>query len=165
MIYFSQYKTGRWVLARMSIDGGEPEQVADVEADLWDLSPDGKKVAYSFFDEKLGRWRIAARSLEGNDAVTYFDTATYDVLLWTPDGQSLIYKDAANAGLDPSLWRQPLSGEKPQRFVLPTSEINYRADWSNDGQHIGFVRGREVMNIVMLTRLQSGGVAAHLNRP
>ena len=53
---------------------------------------------------------------------------------------------------NPALWRQPLNGEKPQLFIAATPETNYWVDWSIDGKHLAFVRGQEVMNMVMLTR-------------
>jgi Tol biopolymer transport system component len=157
MVYFSQYKTGRWLLARVSIEGGEPEDVTDAAGELWSVSPDGKRLAYSFFDEKSGGWQIAVRALEANDPIVYFDVAAFDVLIWTPDGRSLIYKDAARHDPNPALWRQPLNGDKPQPFMAATPETNYWVDWSSDGKHLAFVRGKEVMNMVMLTRNQ--GVA------
>jgi Tol biopolymer transport system component/DNA-binding winged helix-turn-helix (wHTH) protein len=152
VVYFSQYKLGKWVIERVSTEGGAPEQVSDVAADLWSISPDGKRLAYSFFDEKLGRWQIAVRALEGNDSTIQLDVAAYDVLTWTPDGNSLIYKDATSPDLSPPLWRQPLNGDKPQPFIAATPETSYWLDWSTDGKQIAFVRGREVINMVMLTR-------------
>jgi len=152
VVYFSQYKIGKWVIERISTEGGEPEQVSDVSVDLWSISPDGKRVAYSFFDEKLGRWQIAVRALEGNDSIVQLDVAAYDLLTWTPDSNSLIYKDATSPELSPPLWRQPLNGDKPQPFIAATPETNYWLDWSSDRKQLAFVRGREVINMVMLTR-------------
>ena len=151
-VYFSHYKMDRWVLERVSIDGGEAEQVSDAAGDLWSLSPDGKSVAYSCYDQKLKRWQVAVRALAGNEAVIQFDIAVFDVLTWTPDGKSLIYKDATRHEHDYALWRQPLNGDKPQLFMAATPETIYSVDWSNDGKQLAFVRGNEVMNMVMLTR-------------
>jgi len=153
----------RLELVRVSIDGGEPQPVGDITAELWDTSPDGKSLAYSFYDEELGRWRIAVRPVEGEGPITTFDDAPIDVLLWMPDGRSLIYKDR-NQDPSTALWRQPLSGEKPQRFIDFSPETSYGAAWSNDGQHLAFVRGKVVMNILMLTRLQGRGVATSVEK-
>jgi Tol biopolymer transport system component len=150
-VYFGHYKIGRWVLERVSIDGGEPEDVPDVAGELWSISPDGKRVAYSFFDQKLKRWQVAVRALDGNASVIQFDVAAFDILTWTPDGKSLIYKDAAHHD-HAELWRQPINGDKAQLFMAAAPETNYSLDWSRDGKQLAFVRGREVMNMVMLTR-------------
>lgn len=153
MIYFSQFKTNKWTVSRVSIDGGEPEPVEDKAADLWDISPDGNSLAYSFFDEKVGRWQVAVRPLESNEPIRTFDVAPFDVLSWTPDGTGLIYKEATGPNPKTTLWRQPVTGGKPQPFVGVSPETIYSVTWSPDGEKLAFIRGREVMNIVMLKRL------------
>ncbi len=152
MVYFSQYRTGAWVVARVSIDGGEPELVAKDAADLWDISPDGKRLAYSFFDGNIGRWRVAVRSIEGDGLITTFEFAPSDVLVWTADGTGLIYKDGDEPEPRTTLWRQSLTGAKPQHFLSSTPDTIYWANWSTDGEHIALIRGKLVTSIVMLMR-------------
>ena len=153
MIYFSQYKAGKWTLARVSIDGGEAQEVESAAADLWDISPDGKGLAYSFFEEKSGRWQVAVRPLESSEPIRTFDIAPLDVLSWTPDGTGLIYKQATGPNPKMTLWRQAVTGGKPQPFIGVTPETIYSVTWSPDGEKLAFIRGKEVMNIVMLKRL------------
>lgn len=153
MVYFSQYKTGKWTLARVSIDGGEAQEVESAAADLWDISPDGKSLAYAFFADKVGRWQTAVRPLESDEPIRTFDVAPLDVLVWTPDGTGLIYKEATGPNPKTTLWRQPVSGGKPQSFVGVSPETIYSANWSPDGEKLALIRGKEVINIVILKRL------------
>jgi len=52
---------------------------------------------------------------------------------------------------------QPLSGAAPHRLTSSEPDKVYWADWSRDGKHLALVRGRQVSNIVMLTRIQRPG--------
>jgi len=140
---------------KVSIDGGEATQVTNVQTDLWAISPDGKLLAYSFFDTATGRQRVAiqplAAELFDNSSTSYFDIFANDILKWTPDNTGLIYKqNEPRQNADSLLWLQPVAGGKPQRLFNWPDEVSYWADWSFGGDHLALIRGHTVSNVVML---------------
>lgn len=149
-VYYTQYQGGMRVLLQAAVDGGAATQITNVQTDLWSISPDGKLLAFSFFDERQQRKRVAIQALDGS-APTYFDIAPNDILRWTQDGKALIYKDSdPKVDVDSTLWQQPIAGGRPHPLLTWPDQISYWAVWSRDGHSVAVVRGRQIANMVML---------------
>jgi Tol biopolymer transport system component/DNA-binding winged helix-turn-helix (wHTH) protein len=158
-IYFLLDRGGRTVLARISITGGEPVVVADEvnsESDF-DISPDGRLLAYSIADKDRNRKRVVVRPISGDASPSYFDIEPHYFLRWTPDGEDLAYSDApADKKLGAALWLQPITGGPPREVLEVAPDLLYWAAWSRDGKQLALSHGRFARDIVLLSRNRAG---------
>ena len=150
---------GRWVIYtstrefnsiwRVSTDGGEPTRLTEAET-MWPrFSPDGKLFACVYRASLDKPWQPAVYTGEGGLPLRLFDrprTANFAIgFRWTLDGQAITYRD-----WEDGVWRQPLSGEPPQRLPgLPREKI-YSYAWSHDGKYFAFTRGTESFDVVLI---------------
>jgi eukaryotic-like serine/threonine-protein kinase len=150
---------GRWVIYsssrglnniwRVSTDGGEPFRLTDAET-MWPrLSPDGKLFACVYRASLDKPWQLALYSSEGGLPLKIFDrprSANFATgLRWTLDGQAITYRD-----WNDGVWRQPLTGEPPQRLPGLPKEKVYSYAWSPDGKYFAFTRGTESLDVVLI---------------
>jgi Tol biopolymer transport system component/DNA-binding winged helix-turn-helix (wHTH) protein len=153
-IYFLMERENHSFLARVSIAGEAPAVIADeVTTDSYfDVSPDGKRIAYSIRDSDQKRTRVIVRAIEGNSSKTYFEIEPGYFLRWTPDGQNLAYAQyPRDKKLGEALWLQPVSGGPPQQVLNVTPDLLYWAAWSRDGKELAISHGRFVRDIVLLS--------------
>jgi Tol biopolymer transport system component len=156
---------GRWVLftilersgadrprlGRVSIDGGEIEQLTDGFTGYPTVSPDGKMIA-SLHSEGPGSypWKMAIYPFEGGPPTKIFpQSVSTQTIQWTPDGRGLTYRDNPLNG--PSkIWIQPIDGAQPKQLAEFETDRIFGFDWSRDGKHIACVRGLWTTNIVLI---------------
>jgi Tol biopolymer transport system component/DNA-binding winged helix-turn-helix (wHTH) protein len=155
-IFFEIDRDTQVVLARVSLDGGEPAVVADDfnSESLYDVSPDGQLLAYSWRDKQRQQLRVVLRPIDSQAVATYFDIAPAYFLRWTPDGLGLAYsqyrQDSVRAA---ALWVQQLAGGPPQQVInLEQDDLLYCVAWSRDGKQLAFAHGRFLTDIIWLTR-------------
>jgi Tol biopolymer transport system component len=74
------------------------------------------------------------------------------VLIWTPDGKSLIYVDYAS-GVG-NLWSQSVEGGPPKQFTNFKDNDVIRAAISPDGKSIAMVRAIQKSDVVLLRDFQ-----------
>lgn len=115
---------------------GDPAVVANPT-----LSPDGSRVAVDISDEKANNvdvW-IESTTGAGNSRFT-FDPSEEVVAVWSRDGETLAYRNAAGDG--PTLLLKPATGleRERKRFTLPTTSMDdiIPNSWSLDNQQILF---------------------------
>jgi eukaryotic-like serine/threonine-protein kinase len=115
---------------------GDPAVVANPT-----LSPDGSRVAVDISDEKANNvdvW-IESTTGAGNSRFT-FDPSEEVVAVWSRDGKTLAYRNAAGEG--PTLLLKPATGleRERKRFTLPPSSMDdiIPNSWSLDNQQILF---------------------------
>ena len=146
------------VLARISVDGGEPSVIADdvTGETFFDISPDGGQLAYSTFNRTRNITQIVVRSIEGDSKRTYFDIEAHGFVRWTPDGKNLIYAHAPeDKKRGAALWMQPVSGGPPHQVFDTTPDLIYWIAWSRDGKQLVASHGRFMTDIVLLNRSKS----------
>jgi Tol biopolymer transport system component len=154
-VFFEIDRGVQVVLARVSVDGGEPAVVADDfnSESFYDISPDGQLLAYSWHDRQKQQTRVAVRQIYGNADATYLDIAPGYFLRWTPDGKGLAY---AGSGQDDipgeALVVQPLGGGRPKVINLGRDDLLYSVAWSRDGKQLAFAHGRFLRDVIWLTR-------------
>jgi len=152
-IIMEYFFNGLWRLVEISIDGGELMPVTDVEPIFWDVSPDGKTIAYSFSDKALNRTQIAVQSLEDKTVISYLNITPRDFLIFSPDGKSLLTKPPQNVSYSNStIYSYPITVGKPQKHVTNPPQNFYWADLSADGKQLAWVQGEVVSNVVLLKR-------------
>jgi Tol biopolymer transport system component/DNA-binding winged helix-turn-helix (wHTH) protein len=153
---------GRWIvypsgdssprLWKVSIDGGEPQQLTDRQCTSPVLSPDGKLIAYGYFDEQMTPpWRIGIMSSEGGPMLNSFPAHFRGLVRWSVDAQSLMYIDDNNVS---NIWSQPLTGGPPRRLTDFKEMRIYYFDWSRDGKWLACARGVVNTDAVMIRDLK-----------
>ena len=160
---FAVSPDGRWVvynslsgglqrLFRQAVEGGPPLAVAENEAVSPAISPDGRRIAYYYFDPKLSRWRIGVAAFDGTGPRNSIDAEppfNRSILQWARKGDGLLLNtvpsDRAN------VWFQPLGGEKPVK-VTDFSELTvFGFAASPDGKALALSRGALSRDAVLIT--------------
>jgi Tol biopolymer transport system component/DNA-binding winged helix-turn-helix (wHTH) protein len=153
---------GRWIvypsgdstpfLWKVSLDGSEPQQLTERQATSPVVSPDGKLVAYGYFDEQMNPpWRIGVMSFEGGPMLKSFPAHFRGLVRWSADAQSLMYIDDYNVS---NIWSQPLTGGPPKRLTDFMEMRIYYFDWSRDGKWLACARGAVNTDAVMIRDLR-----------
>ena len=152
-VYFSLLADNKWKIARIEATGGEPQMVVDENADSWDVSPDGKSIAYTYWPEDAADQSIAVNDIDTKELKYRFDIASKYILHWTPDGRQLIYEqaDPSNTSFQMLMRQNVLPGSSRSAAVkLPLQ--NYLLDISPDGHRYAYIRGHLVSSAAMLVR-------------
>jgi Tol biopolymer transport system component len=155
---------GKWVLFvdpendnvegiwKVSVDGGDPILVKKGNVADPVVSPDGKQIAYLYWDEKLKPSRgVAIMPFEAGPPTRLLDIPAGG-LAWTPDGRSLLYAKKENEVFN--LWIQPLAGG-PSRQVthFDIGSIN-GYDLSRDGKRLVMDRTTASSRVVLIQDLR-----------
>ncbi len=152
-ILFEYYLNGGWRLVKMSVDGGEMTPVTDAGPGSWDVSPDGKMIAYTVVDENKNLTRVAVHTLEDKSKITFLEMTPRDFLLFSPDGKALLTKPPATVAENmSSVYSYPIAGGEAKRIVSNPPDNFYWADFSADGKRLAWVQGKVVSNVVLLAR-------------
>jgi serine/threonine protein kinase len=113
---------------------GEPGRLNTVA-----LSPDGKRIAVSRYDEgsyrNMNLW-IDEVSHRTATRLTFTQTALDWFAVWSPDASQIVW--SSNREGNTNLYRKSSSGAGPDELLLKTSEVKYANDWSRDGRFLLF---------------------------
>jgi hypothetical protein len=142
----------------MPVDGGEPEQLTTKYSYMPTVSPDGKLIAYSYWDENANpqQWGREIISIKDGRKVQSFslpETALIwsgsALLRWTPDGRGLSYID--RAGGVSNVWTLPLDGTAAKPVTDFKDDEIFWFDWSPDGKQLACSRGVVSSDVVLVT--------------
>ncbi len=151
-VYFVWMDGAEKKMGMVSIDGGEVRALPPFSDTYWAFSPDGKTLAFSYYDEELKRPKVRIRPVDQpSDGVT-LDIAPSHIFQWTRDGKRLIYKER-EAGENPFstiLIIDPVSGKKDQYLTTGTDTV-FDMAISRDGRQAAVIRGRLMTDAVMLS--------------
>ena len=134
---------------RVSIDGGQPQQLTHEFTSNPAVSPDGKWVACGYSAPNTP-WGLAIYPFDGGAPVKIFPHSIegFPLIRWTPDSRFLTYDD--NPIGPAKLWLQPLEGGEPKLLAEFASDRIFGFDWSPDGERLAVVRGLWATNIVLI---------------
>jgi Tol biopolymer transport system component len=139
-------------LMKIPAAGGTPTELARSAECFPRISPDGKLVAYNYYDKMSSRNRTAVISIAGGQPLVTLDLphdSDWQLkrdLRWTPDGKAITYSDTKNGASN--LWRMPIAGGTPQQLTHFDSELIFSFAWSRDGSQLAVVRGRRAKDLV-----------------
>lgn len=148
---------GRWivytglekVLWRLPAGGGESIRLTSNAASWPRIAPDSRSVACAYSID--GQEKLAVISIDGGQPLKIFSvpkSANFRYgIRWMPDAQALTYRDWFNG-----IWKQPLTGGEPTRLEGLPEEKLFAYGWSPDGKQFAFVRGDEVLDLILLNR-------------
>jgi serine/threonine protein kinase len=149
-VYYSDLPSGA-KLTRVSLDGSKPERLLDLPANGFDISPDGKLVAFATFGSAGNfKARLALVPVDSpqNAKLLELQRPVQGTVRFTHDGKAVVYpfrdQDADN------LWLQPLDGVAGKQISNFKSEQIIDFHWSFDGRKLGMVRGHTDSDVVLL---------------
>lgn len=159
-VYFSS-KDGKENLWKMPIEGGKSVRLTTLSSYNPAISPDGKMLAFSVWNEKVEPQRFEHEivSLETGRRIRTFELPSTAfrfsgnmLLRWMPDGSGLTFIDHQNGASNISFL--PLDGGKPVRLTdFNESEI-FWFDWSRDGRRLGLTRGIVLNDAILIKNLR-----------
>lgn len=151
-VVYASYGSGRVILWKVSIDGGDPVRLTDKLSSWPAVSPDGKLIACTYREESHSTFEIAVIPFEGGRAAKRFSVPPTvglpDLIRWTADGRALTYIDTRN-GIS-NIWGQPLDGGSPRRLTEFRSDQIFYFDWSKDGKWLACSRGVKTNDVVLI---------------
>jgi Tol biopolymer transport system component len=153
---------GKWIiyrkddppaLFRISIDGGQPQQIQLPGHPMGggSVSPDGKLIQYEWQDpDNMGaRPRFNTSSFDGGSLIGSFERMIGGSFpVWVPDGKSLDYP-VTRGGIS-DVWRQPIAGGPTKQLTHFTSGLINGIAWSGDGKTLAVSRGTRTADIILL---------------
>ena len=143
------YKTGEedaaGRLMRISSDSGTPVEIASNVTTFPRVSPDGKQLVYL---QTVGQGsgqksQFVVQGVEGGAPLKVLPaSASVNDLVWSPDGQGVVFIGASGAGAN--LFFQPLTGATPLQIThFDTEPMNIVAvAFSQDGKKVAVTRAR-----------------------
>ena len=140
---------------KVSIDGGAPVRLTNMESSRPVVSPDGKSFACEY-GERLSSpsSRLAVISTDGGEPFKLHDLPRVlrsRVFYWSSDGKSLLYSDSRERV--ENIWSQPLEGGEPRQLTHFKEDRIFRFGISADG-HFVMGRGADTSDAVMLTNFR-----------
>jgi Tol biopolymer transport system component len=143
-------------IMQVPIDGGMPRTVSELNvAQSFDISPDGRTVAFATIDHTMGHAeRLALVSVDSGQLVNKieFQRPRMGLVHFSRDGKSIIYPIRANNA--DNLWQQPLDGSAGRQLTSFNSEHIWDYHWSPDGAKLGIVRGHTDSDVVLIRNEQ-----------
>jgi len=152
-IYFSLLKDSKWTVARINVAGEGPEIILDQNVALWDLSPDGKSIIYTYWPTDQSQQSVGISDVASKELKLLYKTSTRYLLRWTPDGKGLLYEQ--NDPDDTSqqmLLRQAVLLSSDPLLLKRSPFVNYFVAVSPDQAKYAYVRGRLISSPMMLVR-------------
>ncbi len=137
-------------LRRISVNGGDAAVLSASGCSNPRTSPNGEFVACG--KRIAGQNSIVLISASTGEQLKQFPVPrTFNLDLggirWSPDGRFICYRDWTYG-----IWRQSVDGGEPQRIEGLPEEKFYQFVWSRDGKKFLLTRGRELRDVVLLTR-------------
>jgi Tol biopolymer transport system component len=153
---------GRWVvytaiinespsLWKVSIDGGEPEQLSTALASRPWVSPDGKWIACIYHDQKDSNLKAALIPFAGGELTLVEGMAKpeFSLIRWSPDSRALTYI-ATQQGVS-NIWSKPIDGGPATQLTNFTSDRIFRFAWSRDGKLLACEHGTVIRDVILIS--------------
>jgi Tol biopolymer transport system component len=150
-VIYNSWQTGRWSPRKVSIDGGQPEQLFEGHAAVGAVSPDGQTVLCQYLDERTqpAQWRAALFPVTGGEPVKFFEleiprTFAEDGIGWSADGKSIYFIS------DTNVYALPVAGGKPKQVTDLKAESLFYLSVSSDGKRFALARGQVTDDVVLI---------------
>ena len=150
---------------KASMQGGDPIALTSNSAGYATISPDGRWIAFEYWDGKNPNDVIEIVSADGSGSprfLPFLSESEYQVpsasnmgglpLRWTAAGDALTFvrtKDGVS-----NLWSQPINGGPAKQITNFTSGLIWRHAWSRDGKYLALARGTFSIDAVLFTDLR-----------
>ncbi|MBV8906883.1 MAG: PD40 domain-containing protein [Acidobacteriia bacterium] len=159
-VYYTSFRNwspaiwGKPTLWRTPIDGGEPLPVVSDAVSFPQLSPDGQKIACSYYPGPNPEYSASPmavfRASDGHLLRVFNDISLGGAgAAWTPDGKSLIYP-VTTRGVD-NLWRAPVTAGAAEPLTHFRTEDLFIYAFSPDFKSLAMGRGRDATDVVLIS--------------
>lgn len=160
-VVYTSERDGKWTLWKVDAGGGQPVQLTNSPSQWPAVSPDGRRVACFYVDERnalsLGVVPIEGGpprliNIEGGQPKSSPmppSISTWAELRWIRDGQELTYVDTRN-GVS-NIWSVPAGGGRPRQLTQFDRGRIFRYEWSRDGRTLVLSRGSVARDVVLIT--------------
>jgi Tol biopolymer transport system component len=153
LVVFQSFRSGKWTLWEVAIDGGNATKVNETECALPGISPDGKSIACLTPNQKASfRWQVAILPFDGGALQKLLDLPPNfgfgAGIRWTPDGRSVSY--LVDNGNTMNVAAQPIDGSAAKALTKFNSYRISRFDWTRDGKQILLSRGPQTDDVVLI---------------
>jgi eukaryotic-like serine/threonine-protein kinase len=134
LIYKTSVTTGNLQLAWLDRQGKSIGTVGDASATYASvsISPDGKRVLESRFDQTFVVWQDDLAT--GTSTRFTFGSAYAVGGAWSPDGSQIVFSSSPKGVFD--LYQKPANGAHEGELLLHTDESKTATDWSRDGRFL-----------------------------
>jgi eukaryotic-like serine/threonine-protein kinase len=134
LLYKTSVTTGNAQLAWFDRQGKSAGTVGDASAAYASvsISPDGKRVLESRFDQTLVVWQDDLAT--GTSTRFTFGSAYAVGGAWSPDGSQIVFSSSPKGVFD--LYQKPANGAHEGELLLHTDESKTATDWSRDGRFV-----------------------------
>jgi serine/threonine protein kinase len=153
-VFYMEGGTG--YVMQVPIDGGAPRKVTGMNvAAFFDISPDGRTLAFATVDHAAGHEeRLALVSVASGELVkkVEFQRTRIGLVHFSRDGKSIVYPIRENNA--DNLWQQPLDASSGKQLTSFKSEHIWDYHWSPDGSKLALVRGHTDSDVVLIRSQQ-----------
>jgi Tol biopolymer transport system component len=149
-IYFVASIDGKGRLMRVPLRGGEPSIVLpDRNIDLWSLSPDSRRIAYTTVDQKTQQAVLRVDVIDTGVTENTFAVDPDNWLSWSADGKALYF--VLGTSSTTNIWKQNLAGGPPRQVTaFDDGKQIYRFYPSPDGKTFACIRFKETYDAIAL---------------
>jgi serine/threonine protein kinase len=154
-VFYEVLASGSATLWKVGADGGDAVVVTKYYSSGPAVSPDGRLISCTYFDDQVASLRYAALPSEGGSPIKLFgspDPNRQRVTRWTPDSQALLYVDTHDGGSN--IWSQALKEAVPRQVTNYESDQIFDFDLSPDGRQLILTRGATVSDVVLIRGLR-----------
>jgi len=152
-VAFHTNRSGVRTVWRVGVNGGPPKQLTTTASSWPSVSPDGKKIACSWFDPSNGRIGIAVVPWDGGTPSHIFDIpvnawmgGNNHHVRWRNEGLTYV----SNLNGVSNIWLQPLDGAEARQLTRFEDGQIFYFDWSADGRDLVASRGDVTSNVVLI---------------
>ena len=96
------------------------------------ISPDGKRLLESRFDQTAVLWQVDLAT--GANTRFTFGSGYAAGGVWSPDSSQIVFASTFKGGFD--LYQKPANGARDEVLLLHTDESKLPTDWSHDGRFV-----------------------------
>jgi Tol biopolymer transport system component/DNA-binding winged helix-turn-helix (wHTH) protein len=147
LFYATWFPVG-YTIWKVPVEGGNAVQLTFKDTQSWSVSPDGKELVYTVYDELKKRSLIAFKSTEGGEPDRFHEfpaLESYNIVQWEKDGLFCTNK------AETELFLLPTAGGKPKQLSNFNSGESIQASFFSDGTKLTFARINTNKDILLIT--------------
>jgi Tol biopolymer transport system component len=149
-IYYNHWTEGRVHIFKVPVDGGEPVQVTQYQAETPEVSHRGDRMTARVYDDATAHWRVGVISTADGKLLQTLELTPLEnggTPAWTPDDDGVVYLDVRDQVYN--LWKFQLkTGARTQITHYP-SDVIFSYAVSSTGQ-LATSRGRVDSDAVLI---------------